>query len=330
MTLAFIDQPSLFFGRETEVRTLYSRIATGQSVAIVGEPNIGKTFLLQHVSHAETYHLWLPDPTRVAFVSFDGRVLPDHLTPRTFWEQIFESIADSHTLDKLLSETREFIKQNDFGSFALERFFLRLSRSNLRVVLCLDHFDDMLGLTTLATADLFGPFRSISSRLGSLVLLVTSRFRVAELNRYARRLQNHGSPYFNTLNELRLAPFTEYEAREALLTRFSQSDAVSLLEQVGRHPYLISLALQKGEVPSSEVINAHFDLAFKSLGSFQQALRIALGETSPELSTYSLTTGDVDELIWRGWLKRDESGSLHPDSILLARWLESTQTFKIH
>ena len=37
-----------FVGREEELHSLLSRVATGQNTAVVGEPNIGKSSLLKH------------------------------------------------------------------------------------------------------------------------------------------------------------------------------------------------------------------------------------------------------------------------------------------
>jgi AAA+ ATPase superfamily predicted ATPase len=43
-----IEAPNLFWGRSEEIRDIKTRLATMQSVSIVGERRIGKSSLLYH------------------------------------------------------------------------------------------------------------------------------------------------------------------------------------------------------------------------------------------------------------------------------------------
>ena len=43
-----------FIGRERQLRRLFNRVVTGQSIAITGMPHIGKTSLMMYLFNAES------------------------------------------------------------------------------------------------------------------------------------------------------------------------------------------------------------------------------------------------------------------------------------
>ncbi len=326
-------------GREAELRAAFSRLASGQSAAIVGEPDTGKSLLLAQLARAEVSAEWLPHPERLAVFILDGRRLPANFTAATFWQSVFTTLR-AEAPPAIRVEATQFAKTGDYGAFALERFFRQMGRSGLRVALLVDHFGHFLShlLTPPATSagELLGTLRSLSSRSGGLSLIVAARRRVSELNQQTAQLNPRGSPYFNTLQEIRLGAFERGEARKILEASFDSSIAQTVWTVTGRHPFLISLAVQArpSSVELSTLLTSlapradeHFKIAFGFLGGLAPTLLSLLGgKRLPRPPA----PGDVEDLIWRGWLDRDSDGILRPASLLLARWLETSHALNLH
>jgi predicted GTPase len=69
--------PKRFIGRRRAVQTLFSRLEHGESVAVVGEPNIGKSSLLRYIRDEELARSRLVGASvRSVFVDFDGHIRP--------------------------------------------------------------------------------------------------------------------------------------------------------------------------------------------------------------------------------------------------------------
>ncbi|MBI3242405.1 MAG: ATP-binding protein [Chloroflexi bacterium] len=319
-------------GREAELRAAFSRLASGQSAAIVGEPDTGKSLLLAQLARAEVRAEWLPHPERLAVFALDGRHLPAYFIATTFWQSVFGKLC-VEAPPAIRVEAKQFVAMGDYGAFALERFFRQMGRSGLRVVLLVDHFghflSHLLAPPAASAGELLGALRSLSSRSGGLSLIVASHRRVSELNQQTAKLNPRGSPYFNTLQEIRLGAFGTDEARKILGSQVEAPLVDAVLAAVGRHPHLLSLALNLHPIPADaqSIVNAlshrageHFDLAFSSLSNLAPVLLSAVGyKTLPRPPAL----GDIEDLIWRGWLDRNSDGTLRPDSLLLAQWLEN-------
>src|SRR5262245_204879 len=84
-----------FIGRQVEIRELVGLIAThGESAAVVGEPRVGKTSLLEHLRSPATETLLKKTSSReLVFASVDAHMLADRFTSTRFWTYIFEPLA---------------------------------------------------------------------------------------------------------------------------------------------------------------------------------------------------------------------------------------------
>jgi len=178
--------------------------------------------------------------------------------------------------------------------------------------------------------------RSLSSRSGGLALITAGRHRVAEMNQQTAHLNPHGSPYFNTLSEVRLGAFSYDEAMQALLTYYAPKQAETLLTVTGRHPYFISLATQMpaASPPPAALLktlasraDAHYQVAFDSLDHLAPVL---LGTLGYESLSRTIPRGEVDDLIWRGWLENGPGQKVRPGSLLLDNWLTEHAPQLIH
>ena len=68
-----IRTPAAFFGRQRETARLAARIASDppQSVAIVGDRRVGKSSLLNYISHPEVVGDYLEEPEKTIFLFLD-------------------------------------------------------------------------------------------------------------------------------------------------------------------------------------------------------------------------------------------------------------------
>ena len=244
--------PSEFVGREKEIRWLFSRLATGQSTAIIGLPHVGKTSLINyvadpHIRKTRFGHEFDRDIIRV----LDAHMLRAVKSQAEFWEYalspLSEHLQNSEHLTSLQSNY-ELVRQNLFGSFLLEQFFISLREQEARFILFLDEFDDLLSHPVLNSAEFYGSLRSLASRSLGLVLVLGSRRDVEQLNLLTQQINPHGSPYFNvftqiTLNTMKGESFDKIIKQAG--DRFSHDDIEYVKAVSGNHPLLIQAASAK-------------------------------------------------------------------------------------
>jgi len=244
--------PSEFVGRETETRGLFSRLATGQSTAIIGLPHVGKSSLINYVIDSNVRKKWFGNEfDQDVFRVLDAQMLRFVKTQAEFWEYALNPLSESlNEIDrhKFLEANYQLVKENNFGSFLLERFFSSLKDQKIRFILFLDEFDDLLSHPVLNSAEFYGSLRSLASRSLGLVLVLGSRCDVDQLNHLTQEINPHGSPYFNiftqiTLKTLKNEAFDELIGRAG--DRFNTDDIEFIKAVSGYHPLLIQAASAK-------------------------------------------------------------------------------------
>lgn len=244
--------PSEFVGRETEIRWLISRLATGQSTAIIGLPHVGKTSLINyfadpHIRKSRFDHEFDKDVIRV----LDAHMLRAVKSQAEFWEYALSPLAEQlENLEHLesLQENYELVKQNNFGSFLLEQFFVSLKEQEARFILFLDEFDDLLSHPVLNSAEFYGSLRSLASRSLGLVLVLGSRRDVEQLNLLTQQINPHGSPYFNVFTQITLKTMKGKSFNKIVKQagdHFNHDDIEYIKAVSGNHPLLIQTASAK-------------------------------------------------------------------------------------
>jgi len=239
-----------FSNREEEILSLLSRIATGQNTALVGEPNIGKSSLLQHLLECEDCHERLGrGAARTVFVFQDCHLLPQAYTPADFWQQVLVHVREACN-DEPVREVLDWADtRGEFGNYALERVFRVVGRHQWRVALLVDEFDSLLHHPNFNTAEFFGALRSLATRFSSLAVVTASRMSITEMNRQSEDLNPFGSPFFNGFIEINLHPFSD-RAIDALLDgalegtglAFDRRDRDFVRAMAGGHPFLLQAA----------------------------------------------------------------------------------------
>ncbi len=241
-------KPAEFLGRERELRTVFSRLANGQSVAIVGEPHTGKTSLLLYVIE-ETQSACEGKFDRDVFNLLDAQAMRDVKTQAAFWQWVLEPLGAAlqdgnlQSLDDVKNNYAA-AKKNDFGTFVLEKLFKSLGAAGSRLFVLLDEFDDFLSHEVLNKGEFYGGLRSLASRCGGLVLVLAVRRDVSQLNSLTQTYTT-GSPFFNIFTDVRLSPLS-HKAMKILLDkgidRFTANDRNFVAGISGNHPYLAQAA----------------------------------------------------------------------------------------
>ncbi len=216
-----VRDPKRFIGRRRELDSIFSHLATMQSVSVVGERLIGKSSLLNHIVQVGKerlggdYEFFYLDLERV-------------FSARDFYERACEMLGNGR--DGLPEE-------------ADHRAFEKALRGR-RVVFCLDEFEQTIYEPDFGP-EFFNVLRSLA-QTGELALVIATKHKLHDLYRNETELT---SPFYNIFPTLVLGPLTEEEARE--LARipakeaghpFSEKEIDLVIELAGTHPYRLNLA----------------------------------------------------------------------------------------
>ena len=239
--------PGQFLGRRRELRRITGRIINqGQSTAIVGEPRTGKTSLLEYLAAPQVRtKLYGRQGERFLFSYLDAQTLGREFTQTEFWEYVLRPLQVRIAgMDKEASLARAYrvCQENQFGTFVLERFFEQVREQNLRLIVVLDEFNEILHHPILNCAEFFGSLRSLATRAQSaLVLIVATPRSLSDLSQEIDQYSTHGSPYFNFLCEVPMGPLSLRDISELLrrAERFSTQDRRFVSGVAGGHPYLV-------------------------------------------------------------------------------------------
>jgi hypothetical protein len=241
----------LFLDRRRELRRISGRIANrGQSTAVVGEPRSGKTSLLLYLESSEARaRFYGTGGDRLVFSYLDAQTLGGQFTQAQFWEYALRPLherAVGPNPGSPLAQAYQTCRENHFGTFVLERFFVQMGQTDWRLVLMLDEFDVLLYHPVLNSAEFFGGLRGLTScSQGVLALVIANRCSLASLHKDTQQLSRAGSPYFNFLDEITLGPWPNKAVNELLdwgADRFTPDDRRFITQIAGGHPYLLQVA----------------------------------------------------------------------------------------
>ncbi|MEM9276614.1 MAG: ATP-binding protein, partial [Cyanobacteria bacterium P01_F01_bin.143] len=256
-------------GRDRELRRLFGRILTGQSIAIIGDPHIGKTSLLMYLFDNESRKSKIGNRLDHNFFSYlDAQTLNEVQTQAEFWLRALNPLQnelqnESENRLSRVAERYELAKNNNFGTFVLEKLFEELTKAGSRLILLLDEFDDFLTHPVLNSAEFYGGLRSFASRYPSAFSLVlAARKNLAQLNNLTQeinpitqKIDPLGSPYFNVFTEIRLNAWLK-KVLPKLIDKsygyFNSQDAEYIYKVSGLHPYLAQMA-------AGTLFDAHLD-----------------------------------------------------------------------
>jgi hypothetical protein len=235
-------QPGEFLGREAELRTIFNRLRNGESTAVTGEPQIGKSSLLLKLADEATQRDYLgPGADQLFTCSLDLHSVGSDYTPEDFWHEALEPLYEGPDRDAIEQQLDQ-VAASGYARRPLERLFNQLGQRGRRLVLLLDEFDRLLGHGSFQDPSFFALLRSLATRTNGLVLVIASHLSVSEINERGRGLLDMGSPFFNVMINVRLRPFDGQTAEE-LLERagrgLSLDDRRFVRRVSGQHPFLL-------------------------------------------------------------------------------------------
>jgi len=298
-----VISPENLVGRDKEIRRLCSRLATGQSTAVVGMPHIGKTSLIKCLEDVDFRRSCvgelLSDDT---FSYLDVQTLRGIQNQKEFWRLALMPLKQRLSTEEgdlsSVVNSYELAKSNDFGSAILQQFFSSLSRAGARLILVLDEFDDFLTHSVLNSAEFYGGLRSLVSLSQGLVVVLATRKELDQLNELTQAINPHGSPYFNVFTEIRLGALPK-SALQNLLDRgdgrFGRQDHKFISAVSGLHPYLVQSAAamlweayEEGYTGTECYAQASQDLYQQSKKHFGDCWRSWTNETKKAITVIAL------------------------------------------
>jgi len=242
--------PTAFFNRTKALRRIVQRILTGQSVAIIGDPRIGKTTLLRYLMDpANSPALYGNKAGGLIFNILSTQAFHLGFTQADFWELALEPLArrlEQEDPDSPLVKTYAICRSNNFGTFVLQQLLVKMQQAGLHLVLLVDEFDNLLDCPSLNRPEFYGGLRMLASFCNqSLTLVIANRLPLSELHEKTREYSRSGSPYFNFMDEIVIGPFSEKEADDYLTqssSNFRASERHALYDLTGGHPDLLRVA----------------------------------------------------------------------------------------
>jgi hypothetical protein len=298
-----------FFGRETELRAVYTRLLGGASVSLVGERRTGKSSLLNALNFAgERESLGIPAQLRFAYTDFQDIA---GCGEDIYLEYLCDNFAAAMDLSPPPKPSRARLKE----------LALQARSKGLMPVLAIDEFDlllenDKVGLEFLAF------LRSWSSGTQVPMVLASWEGSIEELTENPRT----GSNFLNIFAPVYVGPLELADALELVTVPAESMGEPFLSEEVewiraygGLHPFFLQMACfhmfearrkcnGSGE-EATKVAEANF--AYDAtphmrllLGRLQHRERAAL-EYSLGLNSNAVADNWYEGLLRRGILIRD-------------------------
>jgi hypothetical protein len=261
------DFKTRFFGRKRELREVFSRLATMQSVSIVGERRIGKSSFLTRIANPNTSEGELDS-------SFDLHYLD--------LQRVFSAEEFYDRACKALGR-----EPND------SRLSFEAAIEKRKVVLCLDEFEQ--AYKEDFGSEFFNTLRSLA-QTGNLALVVATQESLDELHRLYLQDEDVTSKFHNIFARMELDELAPEEAREMVAAtrnghRFNDSEVSRILKLAGNHPYWLGVACaltyeakQKAKAAETEVDFTGVDLEFREEfdGTISKASDARRAATRPE------------------------------------------------
>lgn len=235
-----------FKGRSEEVRRVVDRIATGQSVAVIGPAGGGKTSFLEYLLAPQHLNLYGNRANQLVFSRLEAACWGQDFTWEEFWRQAFIPLREriEQLAETELLKYYQVCVDNGFGSYVVERFIGKLKDKDCPLVLVIDDFETVLRIPSLkGSAQFFGGIRSIATRSqGALSVVLSSSWTLNYLGNAVGKATKTGSPYFNYMTEEVLLPWSHSDFEDVLTPArsvLSAEDIQRIADMAGGHPYLV-------------------------------------------------------------------------------------------
>ncbi|MBM3237176.1 ATP-binding protein [Candidatus Poribacteria bacterium] len=237
-----IKNPHEFYGREREIRRIYSRLSSShpQCISIIGDRKIGKSSLLYFISHEDIRKQWLKDAESYLFLLIDLQEWTGEVSFSTFFQFLFKTlVAKFPTVAEFATSATEAECYETF-----KKIVSHIEKQGLKFILLFDEFGAIAGSAHF-DPDFFSFLRSIANN-HECAYITTSRLKLQKL---CHNTDISESPFFNIFTPVPLGPFDRDEARALIFTPskqvgvpFDERDAEFVLSVAGYHPLFIQMA----------------------------------------------------------------------------------------
>jgi serine/threonine-protein kinase len=189
-----IKNPLEFYGREREIRRIFSRISSShpQCISIIGERKIGKSSLLYFLNHEDTRKKWLKNPESYVFLLIDLQERTEDLSFSSFFQFIFRSLTDQLGTDVVPSSALDSIGNQSESYEVFKNIVSNIGKSGFKLIMLFDEFG---AITSSERFDptFFSYLRSIANNY-ECAYITTSRLKLQNL---CRSTDISESPFFN-------------------------------------------------------------------------------------------------------------------------------------
>ena len=310
-----------FVGRREEVDACYNALVgpVCGSVAIRGEPRMGKTSLLHAVADIGASERWARPGTRTVFVYVDCQSI-SRFTPTRFWQRVLKLLArvlkDAATTPDPSSSSGQALppaieavaEQERIDATQFESILYALRERQIVLALLLDEFEwvikrDVKSLP--ATRNFLSSLRALINHApDTLSLIIASQ---QPLNVLCQGVtEGEGSPFYNNFVFRRLHPLERSEVDELIERRLAGSGVAfttqdrQYIEQIaGTHPFLAQLACALIFDARSQGTPVEYDLAG---ARFEEEARHHFGQIWDISSQAERTV--LLLIAWRWWARR--------------------------
>jgi hypothetical protein len=303
--LAAVRSPSMFFGRTSILRRIYSSVYNHQCLSLVGPRHIGKSSVLNCARQPGIYQQYGYNLDRHILAFIDLREFYQKTTDAFFASVSKQIIQQSQGHLQPIVQPRK-------GPDGFSELLDDIEDQGLHLTLLMDAFDNIIHHKSYFDLGFFGFLRAQAS-IGRVSYITAS---IIPLNEVRTDIQ--GSPFFNIFSECRIGPLDIDDARDLILkpslqagVPFSKEEADWVLLQTGRHPFFIqrfcyhlfeekllaTADMQRDRIrhQAYNELVPHFEDAWHNLNDKQQELlkneaqqRISSNRQIPELSESAL------------------------------------------
>jgi serine/threonine protein kinase/AAA+ ATPase superfamily predicted ATPase len=236
MNRVMIRNVEEFYGREQEIRKIFSRIGSErpQSVSLVGERRIGKSSVLNYIYNPVNRRRFLNNPDDSIFLYIDFQEKRG-IEPVEFFRIL---------LELLILEFKNNLQLNiEAGYEGFKKVISALDETGLKVIMIFDEFD-LITKNKNFDSDFYSYMRSLANNYNVAYLVASGR----NLQNMCHSKKISDSPFFNIFSNLTLSQFSHPEALE-LITLPAKKMGLSLeqysdfiLDIAGYYPFFIQMA----------------------------------------------------------------------------------------
>jgi predicted Ser/Thr protein kinase len=305
---------SHFVGRRAEIDACYNALLgpVCGSVAVSGEPRMGKTSLLHAVADIGRNENWARPGTRTIFLYVDCQSI-SRFTPTRFWQRVLTLLERAlHDADAVppqaLAAIQAVAGQERIDATHFESILHALRERQIVLALMLDEFEWVIkrdAKSLPVTRNFLSGLRALINHApDTLSLIIASQQPLNVLCQGV--IGGEGSPFYNNFVFRRLHTLDRAEVDELIERRlagtgllFTPQDRQYIDQMAGTHPFLVQLACALVFEARSRSVRVEYD----AIGArFEEEARHHFDQTwettSPEERTVLLL------IAWRWWARR--------------------------